>query len=74
MDSKRKKYRLFYKLEEQLEVPMFLLAIVWLFFFILELVNGLSPTQEIYHLLHLDSFYSGIRSKALSRSEKERVP
>ncbi len=46
MDSKREKYRLFYKLEEQLEVPMFVLAIVWLFFFILELVKGITATQE----------------------------
>lgn len=47
MDRKRKKYRLFYKIEEQLEVPMFILAMVWLYFFILELVEGLTATQEI---------------------------
>lgn len=47
MDNRRRKYRLFYKLEEQLEIPMFLLAIVWLFFFILELVKGLTATQQI---------------------------
>ena len=39
MDNRRRKYRLFYKLEEQLEIPMFLPEIAWLFFFILELVN-----------------------------------
>lgn len=47
MDGKRRKYRLFYAIEEHLEVPMFILSILWLFFFILELVKGLTATQEI---------------------------
>ncbi len=47
MDKKRRKYRLFYSIEENLEVPMFILAIYWLYLFIVELVNGLSDTQEI---------------------------
>lgn len=46
MNSNRKKYRLFYKIEEHLEIPMFLLAVLWLYFFIIEIVEGLSPTQE----------------------------
>lgn len=46
MQNRRKKYRLFYKLEEHLEIPMFLLAIFWLYLFIVELAYGLSQTQE----------------------------
>ena len=40
------KYRIFYQLEEHLEIPMFILAIVWFCLFIFELVQGLSPFQE----------------------------
>lgn len=38
---------MFYKLEEQLEIPMFLLAIAWLCFFIVELLHGLTHTQQV---------------------------
>ncbi|WP_157593662.1 hypothetical protein [Pontibacter actiniarum] len=44
--KKRKHFRLLYKLEAGLEAPMFLLSILWLIFFILELTQGLTPTQE----------------------------
>lgn len=46
MKLKRIKYRIFYKLEENLEIPMFILALVWLYLFIVELVQGLSAFQE----------------------------
>lgn len=46
MQKNRKKYRLFYKLEENLEIPMFLLAIFWLYLFIIELFSEISLTQE----------------------------
>ncbi|HET7360484.1 MAG TPA: hypothetical protein VFI78_00970 [Salinimicrobium sp.] len=46
MPRNSKKYRIFYKLEKRLEIPMFLLAIVWLYLFIVEIFHGLNPTQE----------------------------
>ncbi|PRX41361.1 hypothetical protein [Salegentibacter salegens] len=46
MTRKNKTYRIFYKLEEHLEIPMFLLALFWLYLFIAELVSGLTSTQE----------------------------
>ncbi|MDT0688801.1 hypothetical protein RM549_03345 [Salegentibacter sp. F188] len=46
MKRNRRLYRTFYKLEEQLEIPMFLLALVWLYLFIIELVRGLTSFQE----------------------------
>lgn len=42
----RTRYRLLYKLESNLETPMFLLAILWLFYVIKEFISGLSPFQE----------------------------
>ncbi len=46
MQGKRNRYRVFYKLEEHMEMPMFLLAIFWLYLFIVELIEGLSPLQQ----------------------------
>ncbi|WP_188440427.1 hypothetical protein [Planktosalinus lacus] len=46
MKKSRKLYRAFYKLEEHLEIPMFILALVWLYLFIIELVRGLTTFQE----------------------------
>lgn len=46
MKKKRKFYRTFYWLEEHLEIPMFLLAIIWLFLLIKELTSGLTLLQE----------------------------
>ena len=46
MKSERKKYRLFYRLEEELEIPMFLLALFWLYLFLVEMFGSLSSTQE----------------------------
>lgn len=46
MKQSRRKYRIFYRLEENLEIPMFLLSIFWLYLFIVEMVEGLGPTQE----------------------------
>lgn len=45
--KKRRRYRLLHKLEAGLETPMFLLAIAWLVFLVLELTSGLTPTQEV---------------------------
>ncbi|GAB2771413.1 hypothetical protein [Salinimicrobium soli] len=45
-NKKRRTYRIFYSLEEHLEVPMFLLALLWLYLFIKELVSGLSSFEE----------------------------
>lgn len=42
----RKKYRLFYRLEEHLETPMFILAIWWFILFLIEIFQGLSQLQE----------------------------
>ncbi|MBC5992219.1 hypothetical protein [Pontibacter cellulosilyticus] len=42
----QKRFRMLYKLEAWLEGPMFMLAIVWLYLFIVELARGLSPVQE----------------------------
>ncbi len=41
-----KRYRIFYKLEENLEIPMFILAILWLYLFVVELISGLTDTQQ----------------------------
>lgn len=46
MKESRKRYRIFYTLEENLEIPMFLLAITWLYLFLLEIFRGLSEIQE----------------------------
>src|SRR5690606_9887590 len=43
----RSRYRLLYRLERQLETPMFLLAILWLYFIVKELAVSLSPIEEI---------------------------
>lgn len=44
--EKRRRYRLLYRIEAELEPVMFLLAIVWLWLFIVELVYGLAPWQQ----------------------------
>ncbi|WP_114779596.1 hypothetical protein [Botryobacter ruber] len=44
--QRRRRYRLLYKLEASLEAPMFLLALLWLVFLVIELTQGLSQTQE----------------------------
>jgi len=46
LKQSRKRYRIFYSLEENLEIPMFLLSIAWLYLFIIELVEGLTEIQE----------------------------
>jgi len=46
LKENRKRYRIFFKLEEHLEIPMFLLAIGWLYLFIIEIIGGLSPIEE----------------------------
>jgi len=43
---KRKKYRILYKLEAGLEIPMFLLSLVWLYLLIVDLVKGLGEIQN----------------------------
>lgn len=45
-EHERRQFRLLYKLEAGLEAPMFILSILWLVFFVLELTRGLSQTQE----------------------------
>ncbi|MFD2515960.1 hypothetical protein ACFSRY_18960 [Pontibacter locisalis] len=45
-NTQQKRFRILYKLEAWLEGPMFLLSIVWLYLFIVELTGGLSPVQE----------------------------
>ncbi|MEX2593978.1 MAG: hypothetical protein WD426_14480 [Anditalea sp.] len=42
----RSRYRLLYKLESNVETPMFLLAILWLYYLIKELISGISPAEE----------------------------
>lgn len=44
--EKRRRFRLLYRLEAELEPVMFLLAVVWLWLFIVELVYGLAPWQQ----------------------------
>lgn len=44
--KRRKRYRFLYQLEAWMETPMFLLAIFWLYLFILELAKGLTAFQE----------------------------
>lgn len=51
MQAERRKYRLLYRLEEQMEIPMFLLAFFWLYLFIVEFIKGLSPLQETLILI-----------------------
>ena len=46
MSFKRKKYRALYKLEAGLEVPMFVLSLLWLYLLIVDLVKGLSEIQS----------------------------
>ncbi len=46
MKNSRKRYRIFYRLEEHLEIPMFVLAIAWLYLLVVELFSGLSETQQ----------------------------
>lgn len=51
MDHRRKKYRIYYKLEEQLEIPMFFLSIFWLYLFIVEMAGRLDQWEE--HLIYI---------------------
>lgn len=44
---KRKKYRTLHKLEAGLEIPMFILSLVWLYLLIVDLVKGLGEIQNI---------------------------
>jgi hypothetical protein len=44
--DKRRKFRLLYRLEAELEPIMFLLAVAWLWLFIVELAYGLAPWQQ----------------------------
>lgn len=44
--EKRRRFRLLYRVEAELEPLMFLLAIVWLWLFIVELAYGLAPWQQ----------------------------
>ncbi|HET8885985.1 MAG TPA: hypothetical protein VFM70_06490 [Salinimicrobium sp.] len=46
MNNQRSRYRIFYNLEQHLEVPMFILAIVWMYFLVVEFFHGLNKTQE----------------------------
>lgn len=46
MKESRKRYRIFYRLEEHLEIPMFVLAIIWLYLFLIEMFSDLSETQQ----------------------------
>lgn len=43
---KNRTYRIFYSLEEHLEIPMFLLALVWLYLFAKEMISGLSSFED----------------------------
>ncbi|MHA6248481.1 hypothetical protein ACXYMU_11125 [Pontibacter sp. CAU 1760] len=45
-NTQQKRFRILYKLEAWLEGPMFMLSIVWLYLFIVELVSSTSPLQE----------------------------
>ena len=45
-NNKSRTYRIFYSLEEHLEIPMFLLALVWLYLFGKEMITGLSTFEE----------------------------
>lgn len=46
LSTRRRHYRLLYRLEESLEPVMFVLAFVWLWLFITELMEGLSSWQQ----------------------------
>ncbi|MFZ0490294.1 MAG: hypothetical protein WBV11_00320 [Salegentibacter sp.] len=41
MQRNRQKYRIFFSLEEHLEIPMFLFALIWLYLFVKEMISGL---------------------------------
>jgi len=43
---KRKKYRALYKLETGLEIPMFILSLLWLYLLIVDLVKGMGEIQN----------------------------
>jgi hypothetical protein len=45
-NTARSRYRLLHRLESQLETPMFLLATLWLYYIVTELVVSLSPIEE----------------------------
>ncbi|MDQ6761741.1 MAG: hypothetical protein M3015_03820, partial [Bacteroidota bacterium] len=47
ISSKRKKYRALYKLEAGLEIPMFILSLLWLYLLIVDLIKRLSGVQNI---------------------------
>lgn len=53
---KEKRFRLLYKLEAWLEGPMFVLSVVWLWFFVVELTKGLSQLQERWVLIIWGAF------------------
>ena len=44
--NRSRTYRIFYYLEEHLEIPMFLLALVWLYLFAKEMISGLNNFEN----------------------------
>lgn len=48
---KRKKYRALYKLEAGVEIPMFILSLVWLYLLIVDLVRGLGAIEGTFFTL-----------------------
>ncbi len=52
ISSKRTKYRTLYKLESKLEIPMFILSLVWLYLLIVDLIRGLGDIENtIFYLI-----------------------
>ncbi|NEN24206.1 ion transporter [Cryomorpha ignava] len=52
LSYKRKKYRALYKLEAGLEIPMFILSLLWLYLLIVDLVKGLGQIQNtIFYII-----------------------
>ncbi|RDV11925.1 hypothetical protein DXT99_23150 [Pontibacter diazotrophicus] len=66
----KKRFRILYKLEAWLEGPMFLLSIVWLYLFIVELAKGLSPFQEKLVILIWLLFVLELTTKLVLSADK----
>ena len=68
----RQRLKLLFKLEASLETPMFILALVWLWFFVIELARGLTTFQEYLVLVIWALFVLEFALKLFLAPDKRR--
>lgn len=68
--KKPRKHRLLYRLESEMEIPMFLLSLFWLYLLIVDLAKGLSSVQEAIFYIVWIIFILEYLAKLLLASDK----